>query len=321
MAKGSGSTRRGLLAGSAAVVIGGTAAGAVSYRLWRDREPAGPPDTDGAGHLVWRNWSGIQSSYPSNRAAPANEDELASLLKSAPGPIRPVGAGHSFQPLVPTNGTLLTLDRMSGVLAHDPAALTAQVRAGTRLGDLGPALAAIGQEMPNLPDINKQSLGGALGTGTHGTGHGLKAIHGEVLSFRLATLGGDILDCSADHHPEIFNAARVNLGAFGVVFNSRKPPALSRRQSNHGFIKGRQLCGDLRRQIGNRLAKALKVQLQRTHSAVFNQPRVGCGQFDVIIRGIGGLIQRNQRAIDERINIAKASHRTPPFCTGYGSNL
>jgi FAD-linked oxidoreductase len=217
MAKGSGSPRRGLLVGSAAVVVGGTAAGAVGYRLWRDREPAGPPDTDGSGHLVWRNWSGIQSSYPVSRAAPANADELASLLKSAPGPIRPVGAGHSFQPLVPTNGTLLTLDRMSGVLAHDPVALTAQVRAGTRLGDLGPALAAIGQEMPNLPDINKQSLGGALGTGTHGTGHGLKAIHGEVQSFRLATIGGDILDCSADHHPEIFNAARVNLGAFGVV--------------------------------------------------------------------------------------------------------
>ena len=209
-------TRRALLTGTA-LLVGGSAAGAVGYRLWRDREPDGPPSTDGAGRLVWRNGSGIQSSYPQSRAAPANEDELASLLKTAQGPIRPVGAGHSFQPLVPTSGTLLTLDRMSGVLDHDPEALTAQVRAGTRLGELGPALAKIGQEMRNLPDINKQSIGGALGTGTHGTGLGFKAIHGEVQSFRIATLGGDILDCSADHHPEIYHAARVNLGAFGVI--------------------------------------------------------------------------------------------------------
>lgn len=209
-------TRRGVLAGTA-VVAGAGVAGAVGYRVLRDQEPASPPQTDTQGRLVWRNWSGIQWSYPADRAAPANEGELSALLKSAPGPIRAVGAGHSFMPLVPTSGTLVSLDRMAGVIDHDPVALTARVRAGTRLGDLGPALAAIGQEMPNLPDINKQSLGGALGTGTHGTGRGLKAIHGEVMSFRLATAAGDILDCSPDQHADIFNAARVNLGAFGVI--------------------------------------------------------------------------------------------------------
>ena len=212
-------TRRDLMTGVAAV--GGTAViaagGAVGWRAWRDREPAALPATDSGGHLLWRNWSGIQSAYPVARAAPSTEDELATVLKTAPGPIRPVGAGHSFMPLVPTAGTLLTLDRMGGLFDHDPAALTARVSAGMRLGDLGPALAAIGQEMPNLPDINKQSVGGALGTATHGTGKGLKAIHGEVLSFRLATARGEILDCGPDRHPEIFNAARVNLGAFGVV--------------------------------------------------------------------------------------------------------
>jgi FAD-linked oxidoreductase len=209
-------TRRTVVAGTAATAAVG-AAGAVGYRVWRDQEPASPPEADAKGHLLWRNWSGIQSSYPAARAAPASEEELVSLLKTAPGPIRPVGAGHSFMPLVPTSGTLLSLDRMGGVTGHDPAALTARVRAGTRLGDLGPALAAIGQEMANLPDINKQSVGGALGTATHGTGRGIKAIHGEVIALRLATAAGEILDCSREAHPEIFDAARVNLGAFGVV--------------------------------------------------------------------------------------------------------
>ena len=208
-------SRRALMTGAAAVGVAGV--GAVGYRAYRDREPASPPAQDAQGHLLWRNWSGIRSSYPAARGAPTSEAELAGLLKTGPSPIRPVGAGHSFTALVPTSGLLLTLDGMSGLVSHDADKLQATVRAGTRLGDLGPALAAIGQEMPNLPDINKQSLAGAISTGTHGTGHALKAIHGEVLSFRLATAKGEILDCSPASHPEIYNAARVGLGAFGVI--------------------------------------------------------------------------------------------------------
>ncbi len=212
-------TRRHLITGG--VAVGATAAlgaaGTVGWEVWHDQEPAGPPATDSGGHLLWRNWSGIQSSYPVSRAAPATEDELAIVLKTAPGPIRPVGAGHSFTPLVPTAGTLLTLDRMTGTFDHDSAAMTARVPGGMRLGDIGPALAAVGQEMPNLPDVNKQSIVGAIATATHGTGKGLKALHGEMLSFRLATAGGDILDCSSTQHPDIFNAARVSLGAFGIM--------------------------------------------------------------------------------------------------------
>ncbi len=208
-------SRRALLSGAAAVGVVG--AGAVGYRLWRDREPTAPPSQDAQGHLLWRNWSGLQSAYPTARAAPASEAELAGLMRTSPAPIRPVGAGHSFTPLVPTSGTLVSLDGMSGLIAHDTEKLQATVWAGTRLGDLGPALAAIGQEMPNLPDINKQSLAGAIGTGTHGTGLGFKALHGEVLSFRLMTPGGETIDCDPQNHADLYNAARVGLGAFGVI--------------------------------------------------------------------------------------------------------
>ncbi len=205
------------------VVVGGVGAGvaaaggAVGYRAWRDREPAAPPSQDDEGRLLWRNWSGIQNAYPKERAAPDSEDALAGILKTSPGPIRPVGAGHSFTALVPTGGTLLTLDRMGGLVRHDAAKLQATARAGTRLGDLGPALAAIGQEMPNLPDINKQSLGGAMGTGTHGTGRAFKAIHGEVTAFRIATPRGEVIACDRSTNADVFHAARVNLGAFGVI--------------------------------------------------------------------------------------------------------
>lgn len=209
-------SRRMLLAGAGGAAVLGLG-GAVGYRAWRDREPPSPPALSADGKLLWRNWSGIQSSYPAKRAGPTNEAELAEVLKTAPAPIRAVGAGHSFTALVPTAGTLLTLDGLSGLVSHDPKTLRATVKAGTRLGDLGAALAAVGQEMPNIPDINKQSLAGALSTATHGTGRGLKALHGEVLAFKLMTARGELLECSPTKHAEVFNAARVGLGAFGVL--------------------------------------------------------------------------------------------------------
>jgi len=222
-------TRRNVLtaAGAGAAAIAGAGAAGYVAETREKPEPQDPPATDKEGHLVWRNWSGIQHSYPELRMAPTSEDQLAEMLKSAPAPIRAVGAGHSFMPLVPTDGTLLTLDEISGVVSVDGD--EAVVRAGTRLGDLGPALAARGRAMANLPDINKQSLGGALGTATHGTGQRLRAIHGDVTALRLVTANGDIVDCSATNNPDLFNAARVSLGSLGIITQATLKTVPARR--------------------------------------------------------------------------------------------
>jgi len=166
---------------------------------------------------LWSNWAGNEYAYPARRTAPASEAELAALLVNAPAPIRPVGSGHSFTALAPTDGTLVSLDRLQGLVGHDPANHTATIRAGTKLAALGPLLAGIGQEMPNLPDINKQTLAGAMATGTHGTGKGMRALHGEALALRLVLPNGKLTQCSRDEQPELFQAARVGLGAFGIL--------------------------------------------------------------------------------------------------------
>ncbi|MBX9642856.1 MAG: FAD-binding protein [Novosphingobium sp.] len=207
-------TRRKVLLGGAGVLALGVGS-CTGRRWWLDREPIAPPARDAQGRALWSNWSGLEHAWPARRAAPANEAELAALLPSTATPIRPVGAGHSFTALVPTEGTLLSLDKLSGLVSHQ--GLTATVRAGTRLSALGPALAGIGQEMLSLPDINKQTLAGALATGTHGTGMGVTAIHGQVTALRLVLPDGTIAECSREQRPELFHAARVGLGAFGVL--------------------------------------------------------------------------------------------------------
>lgn len=165
----------------------------------------------------WRNWSGYQQCQPRQRVAPETLDQLVDLVRNAPGPLRPVGAGHSFAPLVPTEGTIVSLRNFEGLKRHDAKALTATFGAGTKLGQIGGPLEGIGQAMPNMPDIDEQSLAGAISTGTHGTGEKLGAVHAQVESLQLVTGRGDVLECSATKNPEVFDAARVSLGSLGFV--------------------------------------------------------------------------------------------------------
>ncbi len=165
----------------------------------------------------WRNWSGGLSANPAGRFVPADESELAEFLAGSSGSLRPVGSGHSFSPLVPTDGHLVVIDQLTGLLEHDPQALTATFAAGTRLGDMGTPLQQIGQAMLNLPDIDRQSLAGAIATATHGTGLDFTSLSGMVTGLRLITPAGETLDLSTDSQPDLFDAARVSLGALGII--------------------------------------------------------------------------------------------------------
>ncbi len=227
-------SRRGALlvgAGLGVAAVGGGYAVATHEKP----EPPAPPTTDAKGRLLWRNWSGVQHAYPAARLAPKTEVEVAQALKTAVSPIRPVGAGHSFTALVPTAGTLVSLDGLSGIIAWEGD--EAIVAAGTRLGALGPALAAKGRAMANLPDINKQALAGALATGTHGTGATIKALHGDVTALRLVTPKGDVIDCGADRNADVFQAAKVSLGALGVITQVRLKTTANRRLERNVWLE------------------------------------------------------------------------------------
>lgn len=222
-----------LAAGAAGVVAVG--AGGVFVAARDKPEPPSPPSLDADKRLLWRNWSGVEHAYPATRLAPSSEDAVVEALKTAVAPVRVVGAGHSFTGLVPTSGALMTLDNLYGVARWEGD--EAVVWAGTRLGALGPALAERGRAMANLPDISKQSLGGCLGTATHGTGKALKAIHGDVTALRLATVSGEILDCDADQNADVFQAAKVSMGALGVITQARLATTANRRLHRHVWVE------------------------------------------------------------------------------------
>ena len=164
----------------------------------------------------WSNWSGGQTCQPAGRYDISSEQQLTSLLRNTLGPIRPVGSGHSFSALVPTDGHLVVIDQLSGILDSDAQTKQVTLGAGSRLGDLGAQLEAIGQGMINLPDIDRQTVAGAIATGTHGTGVTLQALSSFITSLRLITPNGNVMDIDSSDE-DLLHAARVNVGALGIV--------------------------------------------------------------------------------------------------------
>lgn len=166
---------------------------------------------------AWSNWSGNVSCTPADIEKPASEEQLIALLRESASKVRVAGTGHSFTPLCATDGLLLSLENMQGVLATNQQACEATIWAGTPISQIGAPLLDAGLAMQNQGDIDKQALAGAISTGTHGTGLTLGNLSSQVTALRLILATGEVLTCSETVEPEIFKAAQVSLGLFGLI--------------------------------------------------------------------------------------------------------
>jgi L-gulonolactone oxidase len=167
----------------------------------------------------WSNWSGEQSCAPAVHEHPASVGDVrAAVLAAGPAgrTVRVAGAGHSFTAAVPTAGTLLSLDRMAGVLDADRASGLVRVQAGITLHALSERLAQLGLALENLGDIDRQTLAGSISTGTHGTGVGRPSISAQVEAVELVAADGELQTITAGDELE---AARIGLGALGLIYS------------------------------------------------------------------------------------------------------
>jgi FAD/FMN-containing dehydrogenase len=108
-------------------------------------------------------------------------------------------------------------DALSGVVGVDREAMEATLRAGTRIADLGQPLRAAGVALHNQGDIDRQAIAGAIATATHGTGVALQNLSAGVLGARIVLATGEVVDCDAIREPDLFELARLSLGAVGVL--------------------------------------------------------------------------------------------------------
>ncbi|MFD8940086.1 D-arabinono-1,4-lactone oxidase [Streptomyces sp. NPDC059578] len=169
---------------------------------------------------TWRNWAGNVRARPAREVTPASVEEVASAVRRAAEDgvrVKAVGSGHSFTSVAATDGVLIRPDLLTGIRRIDRAAMTVTVEAGTPLKRLNLALAREGLSLTNMGDIMEQTVSGAISTGTHGTGRASASIAAQVRGLELVTADGSVLACSAKENPEVFAAARIGLGALGVI--------------------------------------------------------------------------------------------------------
>ncbi|MFD9407302.1 D-arabinono-1,4-lactone oxidase [Streptomyces sp. NPDC059989] len=172
------------------------------------------------GPTAWRNWAGNVTATPVRTVAPASVGELQEAVRRAAEQglrVKAVGTGHSFTAAAATDGVLVRPQALAGIRSVDRAAGTVTVAAGTVLKDLNAALAREGLSLTNMGDIMEQTVSGATSTGTHGTGRDSASLSAQIRALELVTADGRLLTCSEKENPEVFAAARLGIGALGIV--------------------------------------------------------------------------------------------------------
>lgn len=172
------------------------------------------------GRASWSNWAGNQACAPTSIRAPRSEGELAAIVRQAAEAgtrVKCVGAGHSFTPIACTDGVMVDLRHYAQVLEHDGDARTITTQTGITLSALSAELDRRGLALENLGDIAYQSIAGATATATHGTGWQFGNISSRIIGLRIVTGDGSIINATATENPEVLDAARVGVGALGIV--------------------------------------------------------------------------------------------------------
>ncbi|HEY3979730.1 MAG TPA: D-arabinono-1,4-lactone oxidase [Streptosporangiaceae bacterium] len=170
--------------------------------------------------MTWTNWGRNQSVSPRRVERASSAHDVAAVVREAVRRgqrVKAVGAGHSFSPIAVPDDVQLTLEAGSAGVDIDAETGLCVVSAGLELHRLNRLLWASGLSMQNLGDIEAQTVAGAISTGTHGTGARKQGLAAQVRAVEMVLGDGEIVTCSPEHDAELFSAARVGLGALGIM--------------------------------------------------------------------------------------------------------
>ncbi|KAM8953293.1 L-gulonolactone oxidase-like [Pelodytes ibericus] len=174
----------------------------------------------GRGGYKFQNWAETYGSSPELYFQPTSADEVKEILDLArqrSKRVKVVGGGHSPCDIACTDDFMVRLDKMNKILKINKENKQVTVEAGILFSDLNKELDGCGLALSNLGAVSEVAAAGVIGTGTHNTGiqHGILST--QVVALTLMTSSGEIIECSQSVNSEIFQAARLHLGALGVI--------------------------------------------------------------------------------------------------------
>jgi L-gulonolactone oxidase len=168
----------------------------------------------------WVNCIGNQSCSPRFYNEPHTLEELRHQINQAAlqgQKLHAIGSGYSISDIGCTDGCLLNLKHLKRILSVDAANRRVRVEAGITMQELNERLAEYHLALSNQAAIAQVTLGGALSTGVHGTGH-TGTLSSFVREIELITADGQLHKLSDTVNFNAFAAARVGLGSLGVMY-------------------------------------------------------------------------------------------------------
>ncbi len=174
-----------------------------------------------------KNWAGNVSYSTARILRPRSVGEAQELIAGAET-IRPLGTRHSFSLVADAAGALLSTEQLDRIV--EVGATTVTVEAGIRYGELSGALHDHGLAVANLASLPHISVGGAVATGTHGSGVSNTSLAAAVSALDLVCADGSIRRLGRGDAD--FDGAVVGLGALGLVVRASLDvvPAFDLRQ-------------------------------------------------------------------------------------------
>ena len=163
---------------------------------------------------IGTNWSANHAYRAQRLEAPSSVEEVQQLVSGATA-VRALGTRHSFNPIADSADLLLStsnLDFAPHIQEHERLVT---VGAGIRYGELASELQKNGWALSNLASLPHISVGGAIATGTHGSGNKVGSLAASVAALEIVTASGDILQLRRGDAD--FDGAGVSLGALGIV--------------------------------------------------------------------------------------------------------
>jgi FAD/FMN-containing dehydrogenase len=170
--------------------------------------------------IRWTNWVGNQSFLPRSVVKVSSEGEVLAQVRaaiSAGHGIRTVGTGHSFTPIVETDGVLLDTSNMDAITSIDPTRRLVSSGPKTTIGAFGEPLWEAGLSLANQGDIDTQAIAGAIATATHGSGRHFPNFSAALQGARLVDGRGEVVEVSRDVNAHALPALQTSIGLLGIM--------------------------------------------------------------------------------------------------------
>lgn len=151
----------------------------------------------------------------------ARENAALEIIAASPQAITPRGLGRSYGDSsigkhvvdFSLQDRFISFDDSSGLLCCE---------AGTSLHDILKVFIPKGWFLPVTPGTQFVTVGGAIASDVHGKNHHLDGSFSQHLeSFRILTGLGEIIECSAQQHEDLFRASCGGMGLTGLILTAK----------------------------------------------------------------------------------------------------